>query len=591
MKGIYLTIVLVIVIATMIIITIVNNNRNPNYLYNNTEKGVKNLNNDLFSIFYYSIFNIDKIVPNENVLMFNNDNTIIYIGFIASYDSIEKQTQLLRNKYKNIYIIILDFEPHDLKNTTPDMILSTKHEQKYFPSNIPVIYIPYFTYLFRENLNISHLKSLVKTPTTKFKKPVKTKFCAFITSNCDEKTYKGVKLRCDFFKLLNKRTNGRVDSLGKCYNNVKLKSKQSDNKTILKSYKFCICFENENRYNSEKMIYPIVADCIPIYYGSSIYKQFFNPKRIIDIDNFDNFDSCIDYILKVDSDDKLFFDIINEPFLKNNKIDKDLFSFSFGKGRCFKQTFDNLPSYLKKYMNFNSLYYENIHFITFADGKKYKSERVMKEAIDSNYFDVCKDMSNEINDFLNKHSSFIKNNKRGYGYWIWKHKVILDEYKNLSDNDILIWSDSGNTISKYNLKMIEYLNTLINGSGMLFFHVKGCKEGTWSKMDTVKHIFPDGNNDFINKILNDETTTASLMMFRKCKNTTLYLEEVGKHSIVYHLINDNTSLIPNMNGFKENRHDQTIFSLTKHKYKFDISHDNLDSRKKNCPFINSRKRL
>ena len=95
----------------------------------------------------------------------------------------------------------------------------------------------------------------------------------------------------------------------------------------------------------------------------------------------------------------------------------------------------------------------------------------MKEAVNSNYFDVCKDMRYGINDFMNKHDTFIKNNKRGYGYWIWKHKIILEEYRNLNDNDILIYSDSGNTIFKNYLKMIEYLNILINGTGMLFFSI------------------------------------------------------------------------------------------------------------------------
>ena len=244
-----------------------------------------------------------------------------------------------------------------------------------------------------------------------------------------------------------------------------------------------------------------------------------------------------------------------------------------------KTLIDDLDKH--KYIQSRSKYYNKIHFITFADGKNYKSDRIMKEAVNSNYFDVCKDMRYGINDFINKHDTFIKNNKRGYGYWIWKHKIILEEYKNLNDNDILIYSDSGNTICNYNFKMIDYLNILINGSGMLFFSVIH-KEGIWSKMDTVKYIFPNENDDFIKKILNENQTPSGLMMFRKCKNTTLYLEEVASYSVIYRLINDDPSLIPNVDKFKEHRHDQTIFSLTKHKYKYDISYDNLDDPSTSC---------
>ena len=557
--------------------------KNSNNNYVEFKKPNVKLIDEFITIYCNNIFNINKTNRDKNVLIFNENNTNIYIGFVTSYhySNPQKEINKLRDRYENIYIIILDGEPMDLKNTTPNMIISTKHEKKYFPNNIPIIYIPYFSYIFKQHINISHLKSLVKTSIVKPIKPIKPNFCAFISSNCDESQFNGVKLRLDFFKLLNKRTNGRVHSLGKCFNNFKSKSIEKDNIKVLEPYKFCIYFENEDRYNSEKIIYPIISNCIPIYYGSSIYKKFFNPKRLIDINNYDSFDLCIDHILQIDSDDNLFLDIINEPFLKDNKIDKDLFSFSFGKGLCFNKIWNNLPVDIRKYMNFNSLYHNNIHFITFADGKNYKTDRIMKEAINSKYFDVCKDMRYNINDFMNKHDSFIKNNKRGYGYWIWKHKIILEEYKNLNDNDILIYSDSGNTICNYNFKMIDYLNILINGSGMLFFSVIH-KEGIWSKMDTVKYIFPNENDDFIKKILNENQTPSGLMMFRKCKNTTLYLEEVAYYSVIYHLINDDPSLIPNINEFKENRHDQTIFSLVKHKYNFDISYDNLDDPSTSC---------
>ena len=533
------------------------------------------LKHEIHTIYGNNIFNIDKTNNSKDVLIFNTNT---YIGLVTCYHNSNPQQDIneLRNTYKNIYIIIIDGEPMNLTNTTPDMIISTKHEQQYFPPNTPAIHVPYFAYLFKQNLNLSHLSSLIKSPSTI--NPIKPYFCAFINSNCDESQFKGVKLRGDFFKLLNKRSNNRVHSLGKCYNNFKLESQEKDNIQILKNYKFCIAFENEPTYNSEKIIYPILANCIPIYYGSPIYKNFFNPNRLIDINNYDNFDSCINHILEIDSNDKLFLDIINQPFLKNNTIDKNLFSFSFGKGLCFRQIYNNLPIHIKKYTNFNSLYDNNIHFITFADGIKYTTNRIISEAIHSNYFDVCKDMSNSIPDFMNKHHTFITNNKRGFGYWIWKHNIILEEYKNLNDNDILIYSDSGNTIIKYNLQMIEYLNTLINGSGMLFFPIH-YKEGIWSKMDTIKHIFPDENDDFINNILDTYQTMASLMMFRKCQNTTSYLEEVSSYSTNYHLINDDPSVIPNIDGFKENRHDQTIFSLTKHKYNFDISYDNFDDSK------------
>lgn len=530
------------------------------------------------TIYGNAIFNVNKIETDKNVISFEtgDSNAIIYIGLVTAYHYSNPQKTIinLRKKYKDIFIIICDGEPMDLKNTSPNMILSTKHERKYFPKNIPIIHIPYFTYLFRQNLTISDLNLLVKKSDVKqLEKPY---FCSFITSNCNEKTFSGVKDRINFFKLLQERTN-RVHSLGRCFNNYKIDENnvEKNNTLILKPYKFCICFENEYSYNSEKIIYPILANCIPIYLGSPIYKNYFNPRRIIDVSDYDSFESCIDYILQVDSNDELFLNIINEPFLKDNRIDKDLFSFAFGKGQCFRNIHNNLPDNIKKCVNFYSLFDNNIHFITFADGKIYKTDRIMKEAIQSTYFDKCTDMSNNINDFMNTHKNFIKNNKRGYGYWIWKHKIILEEYEKLNDNDILIYCDSGNTITKYNTSILKYLNTLITGSGMLFFPIKH-KEGRWSKMDLVKQVFFDKNDDYINRILNEYQSTACIFMCRKCPNTTLYLNEVAKYSVVYDLINDSPSIIPNIKEFQENRHNQSVFSLCKHRYNFDISYDMFD---------------
>ena len=41
------------------------------------------------------------------------------------------------------------------------------------------------------------------------------------------------------------------------------------------------------------------------------------------------------------------------------------------------------------------------------------------------------DLKNDI-EFWNKHGNFIENNKRGYGYWLWKPYLILKMFNNIT---------------------------------------------------------------------------------------------------------------------------------------------------------------
>ena len=67
------------------------------------------------------------------------------------------------------------------------------------------------------------------------------------------------------------------------------------------------------------------------------------------------------------------------------------------------------------------------HIFSFGDGGfKYKKQLLKKEAELTGWFDeVVIHSSETIFDFLNEHRDFVKKNKRGYGYWIWKPHIIL----------------------------------------------------------------------------------------------------------------------------------------------------------------------
>ena len=70
----------------------------------------------------------------------------------------------------------------------------------------------------------------------------------------------------------------------------------------------------------------------------------------------------------------------------------------------------------------------SLNFATFADKHMMRSlNRIQAEAHQFGVFDTI-NILNEDHldaDFMTKHLPFIKNNFRGYGFWIWKPQVRL----------------------------------------------------------------------------------------------------------------------------------------------------------------------
>jgi hypothetical protein len=216
-------------------------------------------------------------------------------------------------------------------------------------------------------------------------------------------------------------------------------------------------------YITEKLIMPMLSSAIPIYLGAEDVSEYFNPKSFINVNDFENFEECIHYILKVDSDNALYQSILNEPYFHNNRIDKDLFSLYFG-GKFYHSLQEILAANISQYIAPCNLYSENIVFITFSDGIKYKYDRIIEEAKTSKFFKECipytlKDLDKN---FIDKHTKFIENNSRGYGYWIWKPYIILQTMEKLNYNDIIIFSDSGSVVNPNGFKRLKYYYEILN---------------------------------------------------------------------------------------------------------------------------------
>ena len=113
---------------------------------------------------------------------------------------------------------------------------------------------------------------------------------------------------------------------GRCNNNIHRKVKKKIK--FLSKYKFSIAMENSkgDGYISEKIVDSFLAGTIPIYYGDYIIDEYINPKTYILIKGEKDVEEKIEYIKKIDNDNQLYFNILKEnPIIDEkfiNKIDK-----------------------------------------------------------------------------------------------------------------------------------------------------------------------------------------------------------------------------------------------------------------------------
>ena len=142
----------------------------------------------------------------------------------------------------------------------------------------------------------------------------KKKFCAAVISNF----FAAKNFRFIFFNELNKYK--KIDMGGRLFSDV---GEYVEEKIkFLSSYKFSFSMENSegDGYISEKIIDSFLAGTIPIYYGDYMFDEFINPKSFILIRGKKDIKQKIEYIKKIDNDDKLYRKILKENIFNEDYI-------------------------------------------------------------------------------------------------------------------------------------------------------------------------------------------------------------------------------------------------------------------------------
>jgi len=222
--------------------------------------------------------------------------------------------------------------------------------------------------------------------------------------------------------------------------------------------------------------------------------------------------------------------------------------------------------------------YKKQHFISYGDDRPNSVNRIKKQAESFNTFstiDVYYNNNIYTTEFKDKFS-YVLNQKRGGGYWLWKYYLINEKMKKISDGEYIIYCDAGCELNNKGMKRYyEYLDMLDNSEfGMLSFPLgwnkkkapppnQGCTDKVWS----VKQLFDFLKIDINSEIAGTPQYVAGIQVIKKCEHSLKILDEYNK-VLCYdqRLITDFYNNKGQLSFFKENRHDQSIWSLIKKKY-------------------------
>lgn len=271
----------------------------------------------------------------------------IKIGFCgSSWGSVTKESYPFKEHIENNFVVVLDNNPDYLfVNECDDSLECFLKSNK--PDQIRIFFsgealVPDFN-LFDYALGFDHLqfgdRYLRLHTLTFFKRYLqyghlfdnkipnellndKTSFCDFIYSNptahpCRDK----------FFNMLSRYK--KVDSLGHYLKNVESEilrkgwdgDWRSQKIVAQKKHKFSIAFENASHrgYITEKLITPMLAGSLPIYWGDPDVATYFNSESFINCHDYSSLEDVVEKVIQLDTNDDLYLEMLGKPWLTQDQ--------------------------------------------------------------------------------------------------------------------------------------------------------------------------------------------------------------------------------------------------------------------------------
>lgn len=216
-------------------------------------------------------------------------------------------------------------------------------------------------------------------------------------------------------------------------------------------------------------------------------------------------------------------------------------------------------------------------FVTYGNHKFYNSiERIRREAQSTGRFDevrVYTDM--DLSEAVRRHVLF--SFSRGGGYWIWKPWIVLNEMKNMAEDDILVYSDAGSKIFN-NKEWDKWFNIMSRKSALFFFYSEPMEK--WSRRSVLDHFCSVKNLKDFYQIM------GGLFIIKK-KASYLIEEWYELMTTKPELVVDVDQNMMNLEypNFIENRHDQSVLSGVVYS---NLKDDGIKVLYQNCEILHPR---
>lgn len=217
-----------------------------------------------------------------------------------------------------------------------------------------------------------------------------------------------------------------------------------------------------------------------------------------------------------------------------------------------------------------------VKLISFADSSLIRAKkRFIKQAQQLRRIDEVKIYSEKdlSAGFREKYKDVLRVGVRGFGFWCWKPQIILQELEISKDGDIIIYVDIGCHINPRGSKRFEEYLSLIeaNNNYIIGFQPKNSEyisvekglnlswpDKYFAKRDLIDYLGIHQSDDAISS----ETIVATAIILKKDERAVNFIKKwQDVYFADFHFIDDTESINKNLDGFREHRHDQAIFSL------------------------------
>jgi len=200
-------------------------------------------------------------------------------------------------------------------------------------------------------------------------------------------------------------------------------------------------------------------------------------------------------------------------------------------------------------------------FISFADSRYKNSLERLKRQTENFLFDE-RYFYSEDNCFTHAYWRHLKPwlYRRGFGYWNWKFKLVLEKLEKLEFGDKLFFSDAGISWNDSLQAIDRFKNhlALLDGEMDILAFSQPTIEQEWTKGDILEK-FDVYDNEIICK---SRQLYSGFFCLKKSERTLELVNRIVYFSdIKFELVTDKRSIKPNKEGFVENRHDQSLFSV------------------------------